>query len=100
MTTIYTTKSYYFLSALIILLFCFGLFYLDKDTKNFFYLFKPGNLIALIIYFIPTYLLCFSLYKILERRNNKNSFILALSIGVPVGFILVIVTLSFFMGRL
>lgn len=95
-----TTKQYYLLSALTILLACFGLFSIDKDTHSLYDLFKPGNLVALTLYFVPTYLVCYALYSMFGRRGRKNRTSLALILGIPVGFMLVIVILSYMMGRL
>lgn len=100
MITVNSSKQYHLISALIIVLLCFCLFSVDKDTHSISDLFKPGNLVALLIYFVPTWLLCYALYKMFERRNNKNSFALALGIGIPGGFAIVIIVLSFAMGRL
>jgi hypothetical protein len=94
------TLTRYTVSALVVVLFCFGLFWLDRETHNFTDLFKPGNLFALVLYFIPTFALCALLYRFFEKRNNKNAFTLGLLIGIPTGFALVIVVLSVLMGRL
>jgi hypothetical protein len=95
-----TTRQYYFISVAAILLACFGLFSIDKGTHSFYDFLKPGNLVALTLYFLPTYLVCYALYSIFHKRGHKNKNTLALSIGIPLGFTLVIVVLSFMMGRL
>src|SRR5689334_5744883 len=94
-----TKQRYSFFSGAIILAVCLSLFYLDYETKTFFDLFNSGNLIALGIYFLPVHVICFLLYNIFRKRNNKNSFALALCLGIPVGLILVIGTLAFYMSR-
>lgn len=86
--------------ALIVLLSCAGLFWLDRETHSFADLVKRENWAAWIFYFVPTYALCALLFSFFENRNNKNSFALALIIGMPVGFAIVIVTLMYLMGRL
>ncbi len=99
MTTLSLSRTYYLVSALIILMLCFGLFYLDKDTKSIVDLFKPGNLVALMLYFFPVWLLCFMLYSLFRLKKQKHRVIMALGIGVPVGFAAVILALSYLMGR-
>jgi prolipoprotein diacylglyceryltransferase len=100
MKTFNTLKPFYYFSLLIILILCIGLFLLDKDTRSFADLLKRSNLFALAIYVIPTYFICAALYYFLDNRNKKYSTSLALTIGVPIGFTLVIVVLSALMGRL
>ena len=100
MTTLSSSRTYYLLSALFILLLCFGLFYIDKDTKSIADLFKPGNLVALMLYFFPVWLLCFLLYSLFRTKNQKHRAAMALGIGIPVGFAAVIRVLSYLMGRL
>lgn len=90
-------RQYYFFSGVIIVSLCLGLFYLDKDTHAISDLFKPGNLFALILYVVPTYLICLLLYEIFRRRKSKSSFVLALCIGVPIRFALVMLIMFFSM---
>jgi len=90
----------YLTGILVILLSGLLLFYIDHETRSITDLFKPVNLVALMIYFIPTGLVCFGIYAFLQFRGNKNCLLWSLVIGIPVGFGLVILALSFFMGRL
>jgi positive regulator of sigma E activity len=101
MTTV-TLKKYSWLgSSLLVFFCCLFLFWLDKDTKVFSDLVQPGNLVALIIYFTPTFLLCSLLYYLFNKRMSwDNSFVLAHFIGIPVGFAAVILLLLWNMGRL
>ncbi len=80
--------------ALFIILSCFALFSLDKGTHAFSDLFKPGNLVALIVYFIPTFLISGFLYEFLSRkRSTSRSILLSLIIGIPLSFTLIIIAL-------
>lgn len=100
MTTTKAIKPFYFLSLVLILVLCLGLFLLDKDNHSFADLLKKSNLFALPLYVIPTYLTCATLFYFLERKKKKHSSILALTIGIPAGISIVIVVLSALMGRL
>lgn len=86
------TKSLpYLLIAVAVLLSCLALFYLDHETRSMADLLKPGNLIALLIYFLPTFLICALLYPFLLRKNQQGkSIFLSLLIGLPASFALVI----------
>jgi hypothetical protein len=55
--------------ALSVLALCLGLFGLDSEIKSITDLFKPGNLFALAIYFLPTFIACYFLF----RKLNKNA---------------------------
>ena len=82
--------------ALIVLLSCLGLGYLDHETKSIADLFKPGNIMALMLYFIPTFAISSWFFKLfLGKKDRVNSIVFALLSGIPVGFTLVIVLLYF-----
>lgn len=100
MTTIPQTTLYHILTPVVTILFCLGLFYIDKDTQNLSDLFKPTNLFALAIYFIPTYIICIFLQGIFKSQPHQKRFFLALGLGIPLGFILVMVLLALNMGRI
>jgi len=101
MTTVVLKKYYWLGSSFLVLFCCLVLFWLDKDTKAFTDLVQPGNLVALIIYFLPTFLLCSLLYYLFNKRMSwDNSFVLAHFIGIPVGFAGVILLLLWNMGKL
>ena len=86
-----TAPLSFVLIALCTILACFGLFWLDWETKSILDLFKPGNLAALVVYFVPTFLTSTLLYSYLWRKKSpKLRIILSLLIGIPLGFILVI----------
>ncbi|MBK6399712.1 MAG: hypothetical protein IPN61_14135 [Bacteroidetes bacterium] len=94
MTTQTITKSS-FKSTLIlsfsVLLACWGLFWLDYETKEVGDLFKIGNLVALLIYFVPTFLLSYLIYLfLLQKWDNSKSLFWSLIIGIPASFTLII----------
>jgi hypothetical protein len=77
--------------ALMVLVACFALFYLDKDTHSISDLFKPGNLVALIIYFTPTFIISIFLFNLfLKKTTGSKSMWLSLLTGIPLSFFLVI----------
>ncbi len=79
-----------FLLALFVLLSCWGLFWLDYETKSISDLFKPGNLVALLIYFVPTFLITYLIYLFFHKKmDNKKSLIGAILIGIPASFTLI-----------
>lgn len=79
------------LIALGVFLSCLALIAIDKDTHTWNDLFYPGNIVALLIYFTPTYVLSCLLYRVLSRRNAASKSIwFSLVIGVPTGFGLII----------
>ncbi|HKC37679.1 MAG TPA: hypothetical protein VKB95_16495 [Chitinophagaceae bacterium] len=100
MRAITLDKYYWFFSSLIVLFCCFFLFWFDHETGTFADLVTPGNLVALVIYFTLTFLLCGFLFYLFSKITSKRSFALAHLIGIPAGFILVILLLSWSMGRL
>ncbi len=94
------SKQYLWI-ALVIVAACFLLFSIDKDTHHFSDLFQPGNLVALAVYFIPTYVVCIMLFHYFARRHSlAGSTALSLLIGIPVSFALVIILLLLKMHRL
>ncbi|MCX6350733.1 MAG: hypothetical protein NTX03_02605 [Bacteroidetes bacterium] len=81
------------LIALIVLFACWGLFYLDHETKSINDLFKVGNLVALVLYFLPTFIICVLLHNWAAKKQWKNRISFSLLLGIPVGFIIVILGL-------
>lgn len=80
--------------AMFIILSCFALFSLDKDTHAFSDLLKLGNLVALIVYFVPTFLICGFLIELFSiKLSTSKSLVLSLTIGIPLSFTLIIITL-------
>ncbi len=80
-----------FLLAFFVLLSCWGLFWLDYETRSISDLFNIGNLVALLVYFVPTFLITFLLFLFFLNKNNKRrSMVLSLAIGIPLSFTLVI----------
>jgi hypothetical protein len=76
-----------FFTALACLLLC----YIDKDSHSLADLFKPGNIVAEFIYFIPTYLVCGLCHSYLFKRSTPGRrMAYALAAGIPTGFALVI----------
>lgn len=71
------------------------LFAIDKETHQFSDLLKPGNLAALVVYFTPTFLVCYLLYHVLSTiTTNVKSIGIALLAGVPISFFGIIFILS------
>lgn len=92
-----STGSYFTLAAFVLIA-CCALFGLDRETHSISDLLKPGNQIALLLYFTPTFGITCSCYLWFSRKyKNADSIILALVIGIPVGFILVIGVLGYMM---
>src|SRR6266496_5615097 len=100
MRTITLEKYYWIFSSVIVLFCCLFLFWLNHETKFVADLVQPGNLVALVIYFIPTFLLCSFLFFLFSKISNKRSFALAHLIGIPAGLTLVILILSWNIGQL
>jgi len=83
--------------ALITLLSCWVLFYFDYETRSVADLFKPENLAALVVYFVPTFFITFFLFlKFRHKKSQAASMLLAFAIGVPISFALVIGCFSLF----
>jgi hypothetical protein len=81
----------YLAIASAVLVSCFLLFSIDKDTKQLSDLFKLGNLAALVLYFIPAFLMCLILFRSFVKRQGKGQSILkSLVIGIPIAFTLII----------
>ena len=91
------TLSYnkqYLTIAGVTLLSIFLLFSIDKDTHSVSDLFKPGNIAALIVYYLPTFLICFGLFRLfIYKQKGPRSLTLSLTIGIPLSFVIVISTL-------
>ncbi len=80
--------------ALSVLLAFLALFYMDEGTTALTDLFTPDNLLALILYCTPTFVISFFLFKYLSKEMYKSeSIFLSLVIGIPLGFSLVILLL-------
>ncbi|HTF04463.1 MAG TPA: hypothetical protein VK826_10570 [Bacteroidia bacterium] len=89
---------HYFLLAIFVVLACAALFSLDKDTHAVADLFKPVNLYALAIYFTPTFLISFLLFRRFSKKHpGGKSLVLSLAAGVPLSFALMIVVLALVM---
>jgi hypothetical protein len=101
MQTLNREKYYWLFSSIVVLLCCLFLFWIDHETKSVANLVQPGSLVALVIYFIPTFLLCSFLYFLLHKIMSwDKSFTLAHFIGIPAGLTFVILLLSWSMGQL
>lgn len=101
MTAIIQSKpKAYFLIGTIVLIACILLFSLDKEMHRPSDYFDPGNLIALVIYFAPTFLLSSLLFgRFTKKYDHKESLFLSLFIGIIIGFALVICSLMVLMAR-
>jgi F0F1-type ATP synthase assembly protein I len=70
------------------------LFSLDKDIHGPSDLFRLGNLVGSMLYFLPTFFICMMLYRVFLRRNDRReSLYLSLVAGIPTGIVSVIVIL-------
>ncbi|HTN17471.1 MAG TPA: hypothetical protein VL092_07325 [Chitinophagaceae bacterium] len=84
----------YVMLAILIATCCFGLGYIDHETKQFSDLLTAQNLAALSLYFIPTFLVCAGLHTFFsKKRKPADSILLSLLAGVPLTFILMIILL-------
>jgi hypothetical protein len=83
---------------LIVIMFYCMAFMLDHETKHFTDLFQVGNIIALIVYAVPTYLICWLFYRLFARMGNYP-LVWSLVVGLPAGFMIVMVLLAMKMGR-
>src|SRR5688572_17292840 len=72
---------------------------MDHETTSLLQLFQVGNLIALAIYAIPTWLLTVGLDRLFSRLGWRNSLVWSLVLGLPAGFMIVMVLLAMKMGR-
>ncbi len=82
--------SFLFIAAGVLLA-CWGLFYLDHETHSVRDLFKPGNIVALLIYFIPAYLICMKMHHFFIKKYDEiRSISLSLLAGLPLGFTVII----------
>ncbi len=88
------TVLHYATIALSVLLAFLALFFMDEGTSALTDLFTPDNLMALIIYCTPTFVISFFLFKYLSKEMFKSeSILLSLVIGIPLGFSMVILLL-------
>ncbi len=70
---------------------CFALLLIDSETKGIVELLEPGNIFSFLIYFIPAFSFSLVIYKLsLRKYITSKSLLLALLIGIPLSFILVI----------
>jgi NADH:ubiquinone oxidoreductase subunit 2 (subunit N) len=90
----------YWILALCVLIACWLLFSLDEDTHGVENLFEPGNLIALLIYFTPTFLLSVLSYRYFAKKGSMAGGIAkALVVAVPLGFAVIIIALNLMLHR-
>jgi len=83
-----------------ILISCLFLFYLDYETTSVAMLFSLEMLVPLVLYFTPTFLVCYLLFRWLRRKNSANdSLAIALIAGIPSAIALVIVVLNYSLHR-
>ena len=88
------SASSYVMLAIIIVTCCFGLGYIDHETKQFSDLLTAQNLAALSLYFIPTLIVCSILHtRFSRKRKPADSILLSLLAGVPLTFALMILLL-------
>lgn len=84
-------NKHYLTIAGVTLLSILLLFSIDKDTHSFSDLLKRGNIAALVVYFLPTFLICLALFRyFIYKQKGSRSLTLSLSIGIPLSFVLVI----------
>jgi amino acid transporter len=80
--------------ALIVLIACLLLFSLDHETTSFWVLFKTSNLMALLLYFLPTWSLTLVFLHLSEKyRPSKSHLLFSSLIGIPLGFTVVMLSL-------
>ncbi len=85
------TVQHYLTIAFSVFFACITLFLIDKDTQALTDLFKPGNLVAFIVYFSPSFVISVLLFRYFSKKFNKSdSLFLSLLIGIPLSFLLVI----------
>ena len=88
----------YLKMAIIVLFLCLCLFWLDWETHSIMDLFKPGNLLALILYFTPTFIITILLFHLfLKKYSVGKSFTLSLLTGIPASITVVICVLLYLM---
>ena len=82
--------------ALFVLAAMVGLFCLDHETRSVYDIFQAGNLIAMVLYFIPAYAFSLLFYiKLGDRLNGMVRWATSLSLGIVLGFLLVATLLYF-----
>jgi hypothetical protein len=91
----------YIFIASAVLVSCFILFSIDKDTHSFTDLLRPGNLAVLVVYFFPAFATSSLLYRIVRRtRNWLDSLTMSVFVGIPVSFIITITVMAKLLGRI
>jgi phosphoglycerol transferase MdoB-like AlkP superfamily enzyme len=75
------------------------LFWLDHETRSFSDLFQPGMLVVAMIYVLPAWLICQAHFIWFRKLNWNPPALWALITGIPWSFILVMMLLSWKMGR-
>ena len=94
MSSVFTSKENsaknYFAIWLFVLLACWFLFWLDHETKQISDLFTSGNLAALAIYFLPTYLVTLFCYVFLVKSGSKKPLFFSLIMGIPMTIAIII----------
>lgn len=80
----------YWMMAAAVVASCLMLFSLDKETHGIADLLTPGNLVALVLYALPTYIICLILFTLFNRAYSPGkSVVRALAIGIPTGIIII-----------
>lgn len=90
----FKTANFIITASVAILASCWLLFSIDKDTHHFSDLIKPNNLVVLVIYYVPTWIVSLSLFLIFKKMNIRYKAILALSLGIALSFTLIIICLQ------
>lgn len=90
--------SYLVASLIVVIIFCLLLGFIDRETKSIADLFNLGNILALLLYALPTYIICILFQQLLFKRNSKHFFLLAHVMGIPLGFAIVMLILAARMG--
>ncbi len=77
--------------GLVVLFSCFLLFLLDNDKGTIADIGKTSNLLGLLLYFVPTFLVSLFFDRRFSKKNdNVTSFVLSLVTAIPITFVLVI----------
>src|SRR5688572_12748852 len=89
---------HYIVLALLVVLACLGLGYIDHETTSVMDLFKPGNMLALFLYFFPAYVLSL-LFLRLFSKNIKGAALILYSFfcGTFLGFLIALLSLYLIM---
>ncbi len=79
--------------ALMVVIACLILFSLDHETTSFWMLFQSGNLITLLFYFLPTWVLTVIIYELsLKYRKGGAHLLFAAVVGISLAFVLIILS--------